>query len=186
MMVDFDHLVKLRVVIARIGEMDNARWWNTNGQLGTLGATVLARNFPRSYRFAAAKSVFAVARARCNALFEPPRSMTLWNMTPAIEDQFDAKWEAWIDQRAEWEPFFQQLADLKGVTDVAGVLRGLGLIRPLDEEEISKLKRSAEGRAVQLNGSHSVGDDVIRLLALGFSKSEPGSPTIPYARLDDQ
>lgn len=185
-MVDFDRLLKLRVVVARIGEMDNARWWNTNGQLGALGATVLARNFPRSHRFAAAKSVFTVARARCNDLFEPPRSMTLWNLPAVIEDQFDARWEAWVDQRSEWEPFFQEVAELKGVTGVISPLRGLKLIRAGDEEVISKLKRSAEGRALQLNGSYKPNDDVIRLLALGFARSEPGSPAIPYARLDDQ
>lgn len=185
-MVDFDRLLKLRVVVARIGEMDNARWWNTNGQLGALGATVLARNFPRSHRFAAARSVFAVARARCSDLFDPPRSMTLWSLPAEVEDQFDSKWEAWIDERLAWEPFFQQVAELKGVTDVISTLRGLDLITPGDEEAISKLKRSAEGRALQLNGSHSPNDYVIRLLAIGFSKSEPGSPTIPYARLDDQ
>lgn len=184
--IDFAHLLKLRVVIARIGEMDNARWWNTNGQLGALGATVLARNFPRSHRFAAAKSVFAVARARCSDLFDPPRSMTLWNLPAEVEDQFDSKWEGWVDEREKWEPFFQQVAEFKDVTDVIRSLRGLELIRAGDEEAISKLKRSAEGRALQLNGSYLPNDDVIRLLALGFSRSEPGSPVIPYARLDDQ
>src|SRR5438309_1999756 len=98
-MLDYDRLLKLRVVIARIGEMDNARWWNTNGQLGDLGVVALKRNFPRSYRFAAAKSVFAVARARCNDVFNPPKSVTLWNLPASLEDEFDARWDSWIDRR---------------------------------------------------------------------------------------
>ena len=26
-----EHLLKVRLVVARVGEMDLARWWNTNG-----------------------------------------------------------------------------------------------------------------------------------------------------------
>ena len=31
--LNFDRLLKLRLVVARVGEMDLARWWNTNGLL---------------------------------------------------------------------------------------------------------------------------------------------------------
>lgn len=41
--VDFERLLKLRTVVARFGEMDLAKWWNTRGQLGALGATALRR-----------------------------------------------------------------------------------------------------------------------------------------------
>ena len=34
--LDFDRLLKLRLVVARVGEMDLTKWWNTNGQLGRL------------------------------------------------------------------------------------------------------------------------------------------------------
>ncbi len=37
--IDLDRLLKLRLVVARFGEMDLARWWNTKGQLGRLGTT---------------------------------------------------------------------------------------------------------------------------------------------------
>jgi hypothetical protein len=36
--LDFDHLLELRLAVARFGEVDLPRWWNTNGQLGSLGA----------------------------------------------------------------------------------------------------------------------------------------------------
>ncbi|MBK6530875.1 MAG: hypothetical protein IPF99_15065 [Deltaproteobacteria bacterium] len=36
--LDLDRLLKLRLVVARFGEMDGARWWNTSGQLATSGA----------------------------------------------------------------------------------------------------------------------------------------------------
>ena len=37
--IDLDRLLKLRLVVARFGEMDLAKWWNTRGQLGRLGET---------------------------------------------------------------------------------------------------------------------------------------------------
>ena len=44
--VDLDHLLKLRLVVARVGEMDLAKWWNTKGQLGPYGAAAVRRGFP--------------------------------------------------------------------------------------------------------------------------------------------
>jgi len=41
--LDLDRLLKLRLVVARFGEMDHACWWNTKGQLGRLGAARQAR-----------------------------------------------------------------------------------------------------------------------------------------------
>lgn len=59
--VDLERLLKLRLAVARIGEMDVARWWNTSGQVGSLGAKVLSRGMPRTHRFAQARSVFSQA-----------------------------------------------------------------------------------------------------------------------------
>lgn len=183
--IDHDRLLKLRVVVARVGEMENARWWNTSGQLGELGASVLRRNFARSYRFAAAKSVFAVARARCNDIFNPPRAVTLWNLPAALEDEFDSRWSGWIDARDEWEPFFSNVAAVGGASDLGAVLREFGLITSDDVEAIRLLKRSAESRALQLPSTSAVTNELMTRLALGFSKGAEDSLTIPYARLEE-
>jgi hypothetical protein len=45
------------------------------------------------------------------------------------------------------------------------------------------MRRSAEGRAVQLSGEHHLDDALITLLAAGFAKGEQGAPAIPYAKL---
>jgi len=45
--LDLDRLLKLRLVVARFGEMDLAKWWNTKSQLGPLGAAALRRGFAR-------------------------------------------------------------------------------------------------------------------------------------------
>ena len=68
--LDLDLLLKLRVLVARFGEMDLAKWWNTKGQLGKVGALALRRGFPRTHRFAQARSVFAVAAHRCAEVFD--------------------------------------------------------------------------------------------------------------------
>ncbi len=97
-MIDFDRLLKLRLVVARVGEMDLARWWNTRGMLGRHGAVVLQRGLPRTHRFAQARVVFAVARSRCHELFDPPGCMTLWHLPAEIEDRFEDRWQAWLDE----------------------------------------------------------------------------------------
>lgn len=183
--VDLDRLFKLRLVVARHGEMDAARWWNTQGMLGRRGAVVLKRGFPATHYFAQARVVFAVARSRCNELFSPPGCMTLWNLPADLEDQFEEHWQSWLDQGDQWTPFFEKLVTLTG-DDLLGALSSFNLISQVQLEAVSRLRRSAENRAVPLPGIHAANDDTITLLAAGFARGEPGSPAIPYARLEGQ
>lgn len=178
--MNLDLLLRRRLVVARYGEMDGARWWNTKGQLGRLGAVALKRGFPRTHRFAQARSVFAVAAHRCSELMNPPGSVTLWNLTPSIEEEFDARWEYWLDHAPEWEPFFTTLETLPG-PDLVTALRYFELVSDQDVEAYGKLRRSAEGRAVPLPGAFTGTDRDIALLALGFARGEPSAPAVPYA-----
>lgn len=113
--IDFDRVFKLRLVVARYGEMDAARWWNTGDAarqtalLGRAGAVLMSRGFPRTHRFAQARLVFEVARARCAEVFDPPGCVTLWNLSPAVEDQFDARWARWLEERDGWTEFFASI-----------------------------------------------------------------------------
>ena len=179
--LDFDRLLKLRLLVARFGEMDLARWWNTKGQLGRLGAAALRRGFPRTHRFAQARSVFAVAAHRCAEVFEPPGSVTLWRLPDAIEEEFDARWEHWLDNASEWTAFFEKLELLSG-TDLTSILRSFEVVNDRDLDAYGRLRRSAEGRAVPLPGLFSGTDDGVALLALGFARGEPGALAVPYAR----
>src|ERR687895_1969704 len=120
--IDLDRLLKLRLVVARFGEMDFAKWWNTKGQLGKLGAAALRRGFPRTHYFAQARSVFAVAAHRCSEVFDPPGCVTLWRLPESIEEEFDARWEHWLENSGEWTPFFEKLEMIPG-SDLAHVLR---------------------------------------------------------------
>jgi hypothetical protein len=182
--VDLDRLLKLRLVVARFGEMDLARWWNTKGQLGKLGAAALRRGFPRTHHFAQARSVFAVAAHRCAEVFEPPGSVTLWRLPEVTEEEFDARWEQWLDAASDWVPFFEKLAVLQG-SDLVAALRSFDVVTDRDVEAFGELRRSAEGRAVPLPGMFSGTDEEVALLALGFARGAPGEFAVPYARRRD-
>lgn len=66
--------------------------------------------------------------------------------------------------------------------DLAAILKGLGLASDRDIEAGSRLRRSAEGRAVQLPGLFAETDECFTLLALGFSRGEPSALAVPYIR----
>lgn len=51
-----DNIAKLRLVVARLGEMDRLRWWNTKGMLGNLGKMAISRGFPKTHVFARCQS----------------------------------------------------------------------------------------------------------------------------------
>jgi hypothetical protein len=182
--IDFDKLLKFRLIIGRFGEMDLARWWNSKGMLGRHGAIVLQRGFPTTHYFAQARVVFAIARSRCNELFNPPGCMTLWSLPAEIEDRFEEQWQMWLDQGEDWSLFFQNLANTEG-NDLLKVLSEFQLISSDQTESVSKLRRSAEGRAVPLPGTYQPNDEIIALLAAGFARGEQGNPAIPYARLEE-
>ena len=107
--VDLDRLLKLRMVVARYGEMDSARWWNTSGLLGTKGALLMSRGFPRTHIFAQAGVVLAVARNRCEEVFQHPGATTIWSLPAELEDQFDSRWGRWLEDIDHWREFFTAL-----------------------------------------------------------------------------
>ena len=181
--IDLERLLRLRLVVARHGEMDRARWWNTQGILGHRGRVVLKRGFPATHYFAQARIAFAVASYRCKELFAPPGCMTLWHLPAELADLFEESWLRWLDQGEEWNGFFERLSSPRH-DGLLEELLAFGLITQQDVEAVKKLRRSAESRAVLLPGTHSPKDEVLTLLAAGFERGEPGKPAIPYARLE--
>src|ERR1017187_5765571 len=100
-------LLKLRLAVARHGEMDGAGWWNTTGVLGRVGRAGISRGFPSTHYFAQARIVFTVAAARCREVFSPPGCFTLWNLAPETEDAFDSQWQVWCRNPEAWAPCFE-------------------------------------------------------------------------------
>jgi hypothetical protein len=181
---NLEHLLKLRVVVARFGEMDLAKWWNTKGQLGRLGATALRRGFPRTHRFAQARSVFAVAAHRCAEVYGPRGVVTLWSLPESIEEEFDERWELWLDDAGSWTPFFEAVEGIQG-QDLVGVLRSFELIDEGDLQRFARLKRLPNRPAVQLPDVFGGSDAEVTLLALGFARGATGELAVPYALRGD-
>jgi hypothetical protein len=176
--MDLDHLLKLRLAVARVGEMDLAKWWNTAGQLGPLGASVLSRGFRRTHHFAQARSVFAVAAHRCREVYEPPGTVNLWNLPAEAEDDFELRWEYWLDDAGAWAGFFDQLESCSA--SLESELLRLQLVTDEDLERGRKLRRSAQQRAVAVPGVFTGATEDVTTLALAFARGETGSLAVPY------
>jgi hypothetical protein len=171
-------VMKLRLVVARVGEMDLARWWNTNGQLGPLGASVVRRGFRRTHYFAQARSVFAVAAYRCREVYDPPGTVTLWNLPAELEDEVELRWEEWLDDAPAWVGFFKELESCSA--DLEAALVRAELATSHDVRQVRKLRRAAEQRAVPVPGVFSSSIEDVTALALGFTRGETGNLAVPY------
>lgn len=110
---DLTRLLRLRLAVARFGEMDRAKWWNTKGLLAGLGEMALSRGFPKSHPLARARAVFSVAAHRCHEVFDPPQGITLWKLPPEVEDRFEGAWAEWLDNISPWADFLTKVDDQK-------------------------------------------------------------------------
>jgi hypothetical protein len=181
--IDLDRLFKLRLIVARHGEMDGARWWNTNGVLGSKGSLLISRGFPKTHHFAQARLVFEVARTRTAERFPAaPGCITLWNFPANVEDEFDAQWSAWLDDADSWDEFFNGLQAQDD--DLLTALRAWDLLGSDHNARIRSMRRSAEGRSVPISGIRHIDNDTVTLLAAGFSHGKANKPAIPYARVE--
>lgn len=178
--VDLERLLKLRVVVARVGEMDLARWWNTSGQLGQLGAAAVRRGLPRTHWFAQARSVFAVAAHRCDEVYNLPGSVTLWRLPDDIEERFDAGWEHWLDHASDWEGFFASVAGIADA-DLPTALARLDLVSESAVATVRDLPLKGGERSVKLPTDYLGSMAEIELLAAGYSRGSIGSLVVPYA-----
>lgn len=176
--LDLDRLFKLRLTVARYGEMDGAGWWNTSGILGQSGATVLRRGFPFTHFFAQARIAFSVAHHRCNEVFKFPRSVTLWNMPPGIEEEFDLQWHNWLKAGEEWAPFFNAIQPAPS-GDLLATLKGLKLVGKDEVDATARLRLDPGGRSVRLPDTE-ISDRIIGVLAAAFAKGAAKSLAVPY------
>ena len=181
-MIDLDRLLRLRLIVARHGEMDRARWWNTEGMLGPTGSFALRRGLPRTHRFAQARIVFAVAAARCQELYGPVDAFTLWRLPADLEDQFERRWPEWLASQRDWEDLFASLAS-EGAPDLLAQLTSAGPIAKEDAARVEDLELTAEGRAVRVPDADVLNDDVVGQLAAGFSRGAQGQLVVPHVKV---
>ena len=144
--------------------------------------SVLRRGFRRTYHFAQARSVFAVAAHRCRDVYDRPGSVTLWSLPAEMEDEFELRFEEWLDDASVWAGFFEQLESCSA--DLETELLRFQLVTDVDTEHVRKLRRSAEQRAVLLPGVFSGSHDDVTALALAFARGEVASLAVPYQSWD--
>jgi hypothetical protein len=181
--VDASLLMKLRLVVARFGEMDGAGWWNTRGILGRIGKAGLSRGFPSTHYFAQARIAFAVAGARCTEIFNPPACYNLWTMPPEIEELVDAHWQAWCRAPSEWEIFFGKISETQA-GDLLDRLIEMKLANASVRASVASLQVSAQGKAVQLPQIGYPDTESVLLLAAAFARGAKGQLTVPYMRAE--
>jgi hypothetical protein len=125
-----------------------------------------------------------VAAARCAQIFDPPGSVTLWRLTDPIEERFETVWEGWLDDAKSWRPFFERIAGIKAI-DLAACLADLGLVTDDEVAATRSLKKSSDGRSMQMPGFFDGSRKSIVMLALSFGNGSPGNLVVPYARRAD-
>ena len=176
-------LFKLRLMVARYGEMDLAGWWNTNGVLGKLGNAGLSRGFPVIHSFAQARIVFAVASARCKEVFNATGCYTLWSLSPETEEIMDAQWHSWCQTPDTWTGFFNELSEVNS-NDLREQLFSMKLIDGKARAAVAGLTMAPQSRVLLLPITGQLDDHAVMLLAAGFARGSKGQLAIPYMRAE--
>ena len=165
----------------RLERSISPRWWNTNGQLGPLGSTVVRRGFRHTHYFAQARSVFAVAAHRCREVYDLPGTVTLWNLPAEMEDEVEATLGGVAGGHrcghlGRLLPASRCMYHESG--NRAATCRGF--VTGEDIERIRKLRRGAEQRAVPVPGEFSSSTADLTTLALALARGEIGNLAVPY------
>lgn len=181
---EVERLMKLRLVIARLGEMDKFKWWNTKGMLANVGELALSRGFPKSHVFARARAVFAVAASRSTEVFDPPDSVTLWHLPVEIEDQLEDAWAIWLEDPDPWVSFLHDVEEkLNG--KLLPALEELHLVSETVSDRVNRLRRADDLRSVPIKLNGEPFPEVISLLAAAHNCCEPGKLSVPFIRWEE-
>lgn len=181
MEIDVENAVRLRIAIARIGEMDRNKWWNTKGMMSSIGEMAISRGFPKTHVFARCRTVFAVAAARSDEVFNPPDSFTLWRLPVEIEDRIEDAWASWLENPEPWNAFLAEVGEASSA-DPQTVLVSLGLLPTDTAEKAKKLRRADDLRSVPIKVAGESISEAIALLAVAHTCSEPGKLAVPFIR----
>ncbi|MCA9087264.1 MAG: BrxE family protein [Planctomycetaceae bacterium] len=172
------------MTVARHGEMDRSKWWNTKGLLSRVGELALSRGFPKSHVFARSRAAFAVASSRSEEVFNPPDSYTLWRLPVEIEDQLEDAWADWLGKPDEWMQLLREI-EAEGGNELVTALTNLGLLSEQSAKRGRGLRRADDLQSVpiRLDGETSI--EAIELLAVAHSCSEPGKLAVPFVRQEE-
>jgi hypothetical protein len=181
--IDTVKTAKLQLAVARFGEMDRAKWWNTKGMLTNLGELAISRGFTKTHLFARARAVLAVAAHRCDEVFNAPDAYTLWKLPAEIEDQIEDAWTHWLERPDPWREYLERVNELPK-DDLLEMLQSLELIDDQVVDQARRLKRADDFRSVPLPRSADFDNETIQMMAAGFFRGEPGRLAVPYMQME--
>jgi hypothetical protein len=176
---DIERIAKLRLVVARFGEMDREKWWNTRGVLSNLGELAISRGNAKTHLFARALIVFSVAAHRCDEIFNPTDAFTLWKLPAEIEDRLQDAWSQWLEDPAPWTEFLNRVNQEQS-NDLLQILLKLDLITDATADRVKRMRRADDFRSVPITETASIDEGTVALLAAAFSRGETGKLAVPY------
>jgi len=171
------------MAVGRCGEMDRSQWWNTRGMLSSLGKLAVERGLPKTHLFARARAVFAVASHRCDEVYNPANSYTLWRLPAEIEDQAENAYADIVNNLNEWDLFIEKV-NASSSLPLLEALLSLELISTDVAEQATRLRRSNDLRSVSIANVESIDSSTVAVMAAAFSRSERGKLAVPYVCLE--
>jgi hypothetical protein len=177
--IDLNRLFKLRAAVGRYGEMDAAGWWNTQGVLGSRGASVYKRSLPRTHLFARVRLVTHVARSRSSSIYPAPGVATLWSLPAELERSLSFEERAWATNgsEGEWAEFEAAVASSPN-DDLGGWLTSLDLLEPELAKRGSVLPLAPGEKGVEVPGP--VTDEAIQLLSAAHARGAQKNLVVPF------
>jgi hypothetical protein len=166
-------------------DVDLEQLLKLTGQLGRYGDAAVSRGLPRTHSFAQARSVAAVAAHRCDEVFSLANTVTLWRLLASVEKRYEARWDHWLDNAADWTTFFAEVAALTS-TDLEAALRAFSLVTEQSIAAVRSMEPGPGSRSLALPSGFTGARTDLEMLALGFSRGSVGALTVPYAKLGDR
>ncbi len=172
-------LLEARLFVARLGESDVLGWWRADGVLGQDGAFIGPRVLPMTHATARTRIVFAVAAHACCERHPDPQAQHLFRLDPATEDQLDALLVERLGDHEYWQKIMSRLEAIESEAKSDTVLLEANIITERDLKAVGKIGLGPAGRSLPIKNG-AVTEETIRLLAAGFTRSEPKGLVVPY------
>lgn len=171
---------QVRHQIARLGENDWMRWWDSNA-LTDAGRYTLPRLFRRTPAWAGAHLAILAARVRHDAAVPREPLVHLFYFGEALEGAF----ERWLIERKaegeELEEFPQPNEEMR--RSVRAALERLG-ISPSDTPAGEGATRVLGSVRAEELGNERGRSRIAQRLAAAYTASDPGQLVVPYFRLE--
>jgi len=121
---------------------------------------------------------FATAAYACSIRHADPKARHLFHLTADVEDLFDSLLAARLADTSFWGEVMPRIEAVRKGADAAKVLSEAGVVTAADIQAVSRIEFGADRRSLAIVASDP--DTGLRLLAAGFTRSQPGLLAVPY------